>query len=158
MKFSNIKVPNKIPFTKIGFEKNQKDYDVLLEKRKEILVRLQAAREMGDLSENGAYTAAKFELRNTDRELRRLKYLIRFGVVTDKKGNDVVDFGSQVTIDDGREKMVFMIVSGYESNPTSSKLSSESPIGRALLGKKEGDKISVHSPDGIIEYKLLKIE
>lgn len=83
-------MPKKIPFTKEGFEKNQKDYDLLLEKRKEILVRLQAAREMGDLSENGAYTAAKLELRSTDRELRRLKYLLRFGVVTEKTNNGVV--------------------------------------------------------------------
>lgn len=151
-------MPKKIPFTKEGFEKNQKDYDLLLEKRKEILVRLQAAREMGDLSENGAYTAAKFELRSTDRELRRLKYLLRFGVVTEKTNNGVVDFGSVVSLDDGKEKMIFTMVSGYESNPTQNKLSIDSPLGKAILGKKAGNSVTLTMPEGITEYLICKIE
>lgn len=151
-------MPKKIPFTKEGFEKNQKDYDLLLEKRKEILVRLQAAREMGDLSENGAYTAAKLELRSTDRELRRLKYLLRFGVVTEKTNNGVVDFGSVVSLDDGKEKMIFTMVSGYESNPTQNKLSIDSPLGKAILGKKAGNSVTLTMPEGITEYLICKIE
>lgn len=157
VKYSNLPVPNKISFTKEGFEKNQKDYDNLLEKRKGILVRLQSAREMGDLSENGAYTGAKFELRTTDRELRRLKFLIRFGVVTEKTDNDVISFGSKVTLDDGKEKLVFTIVSGYESNPTSQKLSVESPIGKALIGKRAGEKITVNVPEGVLVYTIIGI-
>lgn len=147
-----------IPFTKEGFEKNQKDYQVLLEKRKEILVRLQAAREMGDLSENGAYQAARFELGSTDRELRRLKYLLRFGVVTEKKDGGVVNFGSVVTLNNGKEKMTFLMVSGYESNPTQNKLSIDSPLGKAIFGKKAGEKTIITSPDGVTEYTILKLE
>ena len=158
VKYSNLPVPKKIPFTKEGFEKNKKDNQILLEKRKEILVRLQRAREMGDLSENGAYKAARFELSATDRELRRLKYLLRFGVVTEKKNNERVDFGSTVTVFDGKEKFIFTIVSGYESNPTSQKLSVESPIGKALIGKRAGEKIFVNTPEGVNEYNIVKIE
>lgn len=150
--------PQKIPFTKEGFEKNQKDYQILLEKRKEILVRLQNAREMGDLSENGAYQAARFELGSTDRELRRLKYLLRFGVVTERTDSNIVDFGSRVTLDDGKEKMVFMMVSGFESNPTLNKLSIDSPLGKAIFGKKAGDKVLLKMVEGATEYLIYKVE
>lgn len=154
----SIPVLKKIPFTKEGFEKNQKDYDNLLAKRKEILVRLQAAREMGDLSENGAYQAARFELGSTDRELRRLKYLLKFGVVTEKKDNNSVDFGSRVTLDDGKEKMSFLMVSGFESNPGLNRLSIDSPLGKAIFGKKAGDKVLLKMPEGTTEYLISKVE
>ena len=158
MKYSNLPLPKKIPFTKEGFEKNQKDYNNLLEKRKEILVRLQAAREMGDLSENGAYHAARFELSSTDRELRRLKYLLRFGVVTEKKDNRIVGFGSRATLTSGEEEMSFLMVSSFESNPTLNKLSIDSPLGKAIIGKKAGEKAIITSPDGVTEYNIVKIE
>lgn len=155
---TNFPLPKKIPFTKEGFEKIQKDYDLLLKKRKEILIRLQAAREMGDLSENGAYTSAKFELRSADRELRRLKYLLRFGEVKDKNTGDLIDFGSTVTLDDGTEKMTFMLVSGYESNPTSEKLSLNSPLGQAIMGKRAHDEVRINTMDGEIKYTILSVK
>lgn len=154
----NIPVPKKIPFTRQGLEKVKNDYQALSEKRKEILIRLQAAREMGDLSENGAYTSAKFELRSTDRELRRLKFLLRFGEVKEKRTGDLIDFGSKVVLDDGNGKMTFMLVSGYESNPGEEKLSVNSPLGQAIVGKKQGDKVVIKTLDGEINYTILTVE
>lgn len=153
----NIPVPNKIPYTKEGFEKVQKDYDLLLKKRKEILVRLQAAREMGDLSENGAYTSAKFELRSTDREIRQLKFLLKFGVITPSNKGGVIDFGSTVTLFDGKDELTFTMVSGYESDPTKQKLSVYSPLGKSIVGKHIGEKVTINTPDGLITYKIIKV-
>lgn len=147
-----------IPFTRQAYEKMGKDVQALTIKRKEILIRLQAAREMGDLSENGAYKAARFELGSTDGELLRLTYLLHVGVVCEHKNTGIVDFGSRVMIDDGVSKRSFTIVSGYESDPAKQKLSVNSPLGKALVGKRAGDKIVVNAPAGATCYMILSID
>lgn len=141
-------------FTKAGFDKMRADHNRLEKERAEILIRLQAAREMGDLSENGAYKAARFELSSTDRQLRKLKYLIQFGHVSNKKNSDKADFGSNITLKHGSELFKFMLVSSFESDPKKSKLSVESPIGKAVLYKKVGDVIEVSAPAGKISYVI----
>jgi transcription elongation factor GreA len=146
-----------IPLTQEGFNQAKNDFGELQQKREQILLRLQAAREMGDLSENGAYTAAKFELGSTDRELRRLAHLLKYGVVKQKSGNNKVEFGSVVTVKNGSEEMTFTLVSGYESNPAEKKLSMGSPLGAAVLGKAINDKIVVQAPVGEKKYKIIKI-
>lgn len=149
----------KIQFTRSGFEKTKNDLDVLTEKRKTAVVNLQTAREHGDLSENGAYKAARFELVNIDRELRRFKYLLRFGeVVETKNDKSAADFGSIVTLKSKDRQMTFTIVGPYESSPSKNQLSIASPIGKAILGHKKGDKIFVLTPNGKTEYKVIKIE
>jgi len=151
---------NDIPVIQLseeGYKQFQADFDRLTEERKEILVRLQAAREMGDLSENGAYHAAKFELGTTDRQLRKLTYQLRFGQVTKSKGNGLVDFGSTVTISQNGREMTFTLVSGYESNPSEHKLSVYSPIGQAIMGKKAGDTAIADVPAGKLEIKIISI-
>lgn len=150
-------LPKRIPFTKEGYQKLEKDLEKLSQYRKEVLVRLQAAREMGDLSENGAYKAARFELSSTDRELRRIRFLLRFGDITEKKNVGVIDFGSKIEIDDGKGKMVFTLVSGYESDPGKERLSVSSPLGKALVGKHIGDKVIVNAPDGQTSYTIVNV-
>lgn len=148
-----------IQFTKSGFEKTQKDFDSLTEKRKTAVLNLQHAREMGDLSENGAYKAARFELSGIDRELRRLKYLLRFGeVIKTNADNSSADFGNTVTIKNNTKQITFTLVGPYESNPKSGSLSVASPIGKAVLGRKKGDKVFVFTPNGKMEYEVIKIE
>lgn len=149
--------PQKIPFTKKGYEKIKLDFQKLSQKRKEVLIRLQAAREMGDLSENGAYQGAKFELSSIDRQLRQLKYQIKFGEITETKNLGVVDFGSIVTLDNGFEKTIYTIVGTFESDPSLHTLSGNSPVGKAIMGKLVGDKVMISLSTGQIEYTILKI-
>lgn len=157
----NQKVSTRLPqilFTKEGMEKIQERFNYLTEYRQEVLVRLQAAREMGDLSENGAYKAARFELSDTDRELKRLRYQLRFGTVAEISKDGKVGFGNTVTIDDGNKEITFSLVSKYESDPKQRKLSIKSPFGEAVMGKKVGDEVMVKAPNGDKEYKIVKVE
>lgn len=156
MKYT-IKLPNPIPFTKEGYEKVKSDIELYIQKRKVAVINLRTARDMGDLSENAAYKAARFELNNIDQQLRYLRFQLRFGIVTSEKRGDVVGFGSKVTLDNGKQKMTFYLVGGYESNPVEEKLSVTSPIGKAVLNKKVGDTVFVRAPAGDIKYMIVKV-
>ncbi len=149
--------PAPIPFTQAGYSQLTADLERYSEERKEVLIRLQTAREMGDLSENGAYHAAKFELGRIDRELRRLTHLLRYGKVTATGSGGVIDFGARVTLDDGTQKRTFLMVSGYESDPGKQKLSIHSPLGKAIIGHKVGDKVTVTAPAGPLAYTIIRI-
>jgi len=150
--------PDPVPFTKDGYEKLKVRQAELLAKREIVLVSLQRAREMGDLSENGAYTAARFELGNTDRELKRLEYLIKYGQVVEAVGREKVGFGNLVTVELCGNEYTYMLVGTQESDPKLGRISLESPIGIALLGKKVGEKAVVTMPDRTIEYIVRKVE
>ncbi len=152
----NLK-PAKILFTPQGYQQLKTDLQRYTKERNEVITRLQTAREMGDLSENAAYHAAKFELGRIDRELRRLNHLIRYGEATETKHSQVVTFGCQVTLDHGGTPLTFTLVSKYESDPTKQKLSVDSPIGQAILGKAVGSKVSVSTPSGPINYTISKV-
>lgn len=154
---SNIPLPKKIQFTQAGYLKVQTDITILTEKRVTAVINLQTAREMGDLSENGAYKAARFELSAIDRELRRLNYLFRFGEVVSIQHTGTIAFGSQVSVTNGKERLQFMLVDGYESDPQQKKLSLKSPIGKAVIGKKAGDKIAVITPSGMKSYTIISV-
>lgn len=135
----------KILFTKAGYEKLPGALAKLQAYREEVLVRLQRAREQGDLSENGAYKAARFELGDTDAKIRRVQHQIKFGVPTDAPKDGTIGVGSSVTLvkDDG-SKVTYEIVGTYEADPLKGKISLESPMGLALKGKKSGEKIEVN--------------
>lgn len=147
-----------IPFTKEAYEKLKSEYQRLKKERIEIMERLKVAREMGDLSENGAYKYAKFELGSVGRQLREIKHLLDNGQVNDKKTTtNVVDFGSTVTVQQDTKEFTFIIVSAHESDLTKNKLSMDSPLGQALMGKTIGDKMTISAPIGDISYTILKI-
>jgi len=145
-----------IQFTKEGYEKIKKDYDELLAKRKPAVLVLKEARELGDLSENGLYKAARANLSSIDNRLRRLDNMIKRGeVVNPVKG--VVGIGSKVIVSDGKMKKEFSIVGEQEADPLNHKISNVSPIGKALLGKKVGDSVVIEIPSGKLTYKILEI-
>ena len=153
-----LKQPEPVPFTKEGYAKLKPRQAELLAKREIVLVSLQRAREMGDLSENGAYTSAKFELGNVDRELRRVEYHLKYGKVVEPSSDGKVGLGSKVTVElDGKE-YVYTLVGTQESDPKKGLLSLESPIGLALLGKKMGEKVVVLMPDRQIEYLIKNLD
>lgn len=152
-----MRTPQPIAFTTEGFDKVQKEHQELILRRKDAVIQLRTAREMGDLSENGAYKAARHELSTIDRRLRHLNMLLRFGRVVEKKTSNQVDIGSTVVVDDGNQKREFVIVGNFESNPIAGKISTISPIGRALMGKRIDDSVNVQTPSGIITYTVRKI-
>lgn len=147
-----------IPFTKIGYEKVLAELVALEEERKEVLVRLQTAREMGDLSENGAYKAARWELGGIDRRLRELNRLKLMGRVTEAKDGTVISFGSRVRVkNEAGQDFTYELVNEYESDPSKNKLSVHSPLGRQLEGKRVGDAIEVEAPAGTQKYLVLEV-
>ncbi len=148
---------NNIYFTNQGIEKVKKEYEELILKRKDAVYTLKRAREMGDLSENGLYKAAKFELGNIDRNIRRVKFFLTKGKVTNTPQKGVIGIGSKIIINDNTGKREFNIVGNYESNPSENKISHISPLGKALLNKKVGETIEIKTPSGKRTYKILKV-
>jgi transcription elongation factor GreA len=153
-----VNVQKTIPFTADAYAQNESEFARLTQLRKEVMERLIVAREMGDLSENGAYTAAKFELGNIGRQLRYLKHVLMYGYVAQTTtATDVADFGKTITLKNDSEEFTFMLVSEHESNLAENKLSLKSPIGQAAKGKKVGDRVEVTTPKGTVNYTLIKI-
>ena len=139
---------NTIPFTQDGLDKVMAERSKLEAERPEVVSNLQKAREMGDLSENGYYKESKARLGWLDGRLRYLNRLI--------KQAEIMESG-QVVLSDGEKTYEYKIVGGYESNPQEKTISYQSPLGRAVNGKKAGDIVKVETPSGTKEYKILKI-
>jgi len=148
---------SKIIFTKNGFEKLRKDYEELVESRPLAVADLRKAREMGDLSENGYYRAAKFKLSDIDRNIRRYSYLIKSAQVINSFQKEVVEIGSKVSLIIGNSEKNYQIVGEYEANPGDGKISHLSPIGKALIGKKAGEIVKIESPSGQTEISIKQI-
>lgn len=131
-------------------------------KRKEVAGKIKEAREQGDLSENAEYDAAKDEQRDIEARIEELEKILKNAevVVEDEVDLDSISIGCTVTVYDNEfeEEMEFKIVGSTEANSLAGKISNESPVGRALLGKKEGEIVEVETQAGVIEYKVLKIE
>lgn len=153
-----MKKPIEIKVTKEGFQKFKDEIAKLEERRPGVVVRMSAAREQGDLSENAGYHAAKEELGNIDRRLRELKIFVRFADIIDSSGSGIVGLGSKVIVDDGSGEREFMIVGKTEANPMEAKMSDASPIGKALMGKKSGDLVEVEIPDGKANFKIVSVK
>lgn len=146
-----------IPFTKEGLEIIQKEYDTLLKERPEAVWHLKTARELGDLSENGYYKASRFKLSQIDSRLRHLKHLLTNSKVIEKSLSSGVDLGTKVTVHDGDGERTFLLVGGFESDPSVGKISHNSPLGKALLGARIGEKRTIETPKGKREYTVLRI-
>ena len=131
-------------------------------KRKEVAQKIKEAREQGDLSENAEYDAAKDEQRDIELRIEELEKLLKNAevVVEDEIDLDKINIGCSVLVYDKEfdEEIQFKIVGSTEANSLQGKISNESPVGQALLGKKVGDEIQVETQAGVMEYKVLKIE
>lgn len=131
-------------------------------RRKEVAGKIKEAREQGDLSENAEYDAAKDEQRDIEARIDELEKILKNAevVVEDEVDLDSISIGCTVTVYDieFEEEMEFKIVGSTEANSLAGKISNESPVGQALLGKKVGETVEVETQAGVIEYKVLKIE
>jgi len=129
------------------------------EMRQKIADIIKEAKEQGDLSENAEYTEAKRQQADNERRIMELENQIRTSEVASfVKGSKVVQMGSKVKVKFNGEEQIFEIVGSNEADPLSWKISNESPIGKALLGKKAGDKIKAGTPSGEKEYKILEVK
>ncbi len=146
-------------FTKSGYEALKKEQEELLtRKRPEAVEELQKARELGDLSENGYYKAARAKLSSIDSRSRYLAIRLKYGKIIETRFDGSVNYGTRVTINDGISNREFEIVGKEESNPLEGKLSPESPIGRALMGKRSGDRVDIEIPVGKVTYTVLDVK
>jgi transcription elongation factor GreA len=149
--------------TEIGLKDLKKEYNELVKiKRPQVVTRLSTARDMGDLSENAEYTAARDELAFIDGRIDELENLLKKVIIIKEKSrgkkNNNINLGSKVTVRINGKKESFTIVGEWESDPGEKKISNESPLGKALLGKSVGGEIEIQAPAGKIKYKILEIE
>lgn len=153
---------NKVYLTKEGLDTFQTEYDELTKvKRPAVLEQVTSARSLGDLSENAEYAAARDELSFIDGRIAELKELFKnVSLINDSKNNKTnhqVRLGSRVTLHVDGKKEVFTVVGEWEADPAEKKISHESPLGQALLGKRVGEKVQVEAPVGKIIYKIVDI-
>lgn len=146
--------------TTTGLEKMKSELDNLIQvKRPEVIKALKEARALGDLSENAEYDAARQEQAQTEARIKELESMIEHAVVIENVDTNEVSIGTRVTIeyvgDDDTEE--YSIVGVKEADPFNNKISNESPIARAILGKKIGDIVSVDSPNGKYDVKVVAI-
>ncbi len=146
--------------TQEGYDKLQDELNYLSSiKRREIAERIERAKDLGDLSENAEYSEAKdAQALNEGRILELTNTLKNVTVVNNEGSKEEVSMGSSVTVkSDGKEKK-YTIVSFNEADPINGKISNESPLGVAFLGKKRGSTVNVETPRGLVEYKIIKID
>jgi transcription elongation factor GreA len=154
---------NKIQLTKKGFQDLQEELDELVNvKLPEVVKRISVARDKGDLSENTEYQNAKEDKDIIDARISEIEDVIKRAEVVNKtRSKTVVGIGSEVTTypqDDKRKKMTITIVGEFEGDVEQGMISIVSPLGKALLGKKQGDKVTVSAPAGDIIYVIDKVK
>ena len=147
--------------TEKGFEEMKKELEYLqTKKRPEVIESLKEARSLGDLSENAEYDAARTEQAEVEARIATLTSMIENAEVIEEADTDKVSIGNVVEIEyieDG-EKETYTIVGRTEADPFENKISNESPIALAIMGKKKGQKAKVSSPNGEYEVKVLSIK
>ena len=150
---------NDIKLTKEGLEALKVELVELRDvKRPKLVDRLSNARSQGDLSENSDYQSAKEELEFLDGRIEELEEVIKVATVIPLAKKGGIDVGAKVTVKAGASEVIFNIVGEWEADPVQKKISHESPLGKALVGRKIGDVVEVEAPAGKIEYQILAID
>lgn len=152
---------DKILLTSEGLQKLKAELDHLINvRRPEVLERLQRAKELGDTADNAEYEEAQNEQGFVESRIVELERMLKDAeIMTPEKSRAThVRFGSKVTVqyEDGQQKK-FTIVGSPESNPSDGRISNESPVGKALLGKHAGDEVEVLVPKGAIKLKVVSV-
>ncbi len=147
--------------TNEGLEKMKKELEYLkMEKRPEVIQALKEARALGDLSENAEYDAARSAQSEVENKITELETMIEHAVIISESKDGKVSIGSSVKIKyiDDNEEETFTIVGSKEADPFNNRISNESPIAVALIGKKVKDVVSVDSPNGKYDIEILEIK
>ena len=151
---------NTVKMTKEGLNTLKTELDELVGvKRPRLVERLSNARQQGDLTENSDYANAKEELEFLDGRILELENVLKNALVVSGNGKGGgVSLGTKVTVKVNGDKHVYEIVGEWEADPSNKKISHESPLGQALVGKKVGEKVDVEAPAGKLTYQVLAIE
>ena len=149
--------------TSEGLKKLESELDELIVvKRKEVAQKIKEAREQGDLSENAEYDAAKDEQRDIEARIEEIEKILKNAEIVDEDEVDLgtINIGCQIKILDCEfdEELTYKIVGSTEANSLKGKISNESPVGKALIGKKVGDLVAVETQVGVVQYKVLDIQ
>ena len=146
-----------------GYDKLKKEIDHLRgDKRREVAERIRVAREFGDIAENAEYDDAKNEQAMLEHKIAQLEErLLSARVITKREiSKDTVSIGSHVRLRDmqANKSIEYHIVGSAEANPAENKLSNESPVGKAIMGKKKGEVVEVSAPRGALKFKIMEIK
>jgi transcription elongation factor GreA len=146
----------KFKLTKEGLAEHEAELKELIGSRPEIAEKIKVAREQGDLKENAEYQAARDEQSHIEDRITELEHILKnVEIIKSGKKKDVVELGEEVTLSaSGSDDRVFTIVGSLEANPSEGKVSNESPMGEAILGKKVGDTIEVNGK----KYKIKRVQ
>lgn len=147
--------------TQERFEELKKELEELKTKRRmEVAERLKQAKEFGDLSENSEYAEARDEQSLVEGRIFELEELLKKAAIIQKTAGMKAraEIGSTVTVKKGEAVLKYTIVGAYDANPAEGKISDESPLGMALVGRKVGEKAKAVTPSGEAEYEVLKVE
>ena len=149
--------------TDAGLQKLEDElHDLKVNRRKEVAGKIKEAREQGDLSENAEYDAAKDEQRDIETRIEEIEKILKNAevVVEDEVDVNKINVGCTVKVYDEEfeEELEFKIVGSSEANSLQGKISNESPVGKALIGRSIGDVVEVETQAGVISYKVLAIE
>lgn len=137
----------------------QELHELKTKKRQEIAARLEHAKSLGDLSENAEYQETKEEQEMMEQRIAELEERVREAVVMQKPvKTDSVRVGSTVVVQSSHGEDTYTILGSEEADPGRGKISNESPLGKAFLGKKAGDKVEVHTPAGAVVYTITEIK
>lgn len=152
-----------VPFTPEGYRKLQEEIEYLsTTKRREVAERIKHAREFGDISENSEYDDAKNEQAMLEQRIIMLEERLASARVidADEVSGDVVSVGTRVKLKDmdANETVEYTIVGSAEANPAEQRLSNESPVGKAIIGKKKGEVVEVAAPRGSLKFKILDVK
>jgi transcription elongation factor GreA len=148
--------------TREGYQRLKKEIEELSTvRRREVAERIKSAREFGDIAENAEYDAAKNEQAMLEARIAKLEEQLNAARVIEKReiSKDVVSVGSTVRLRDvdAKQTVEYRIVGSAEANPAELKLSNESPVGKAIIGRKKGETVEVTTPRGSLKYKILEI-
>lgn len=146
--------------TQEGLEKMRHELlELKTVRRREIALRIQEAKELGDLSENAEYVEAKNEQSFVEGRIVELESILKNATIITqgKRTSDIVQVGSSVRVQKDGEEIDYEIVGSNEADPSAGKISNESPLGTAFLGKKVGEVVAVDVPKGTVEYTIVHI-
>jgi len=151
---------NNVKLTQEGSQQLERELAELKNiKRPKAVERLRSARGMGDLSENSEYVAAKEDLSFIDGRILEIEEIVKVASIVDGHTDcKAVSIGNKITVESNSSQEEYSIVGDFEADPVNRKLSSASPIAKALLGKKVGDVVQVNAPAGKVTYKIITIK
>jgi len=137
-----------------GLARMRAEHDQLARRRPEVVARIKAAKELGDLKENADYTAAREEQSFLEGRIQALEGILRDAVVVEAPTGPTVAIGSRVSLEVDGERVSYTIVSPSEADPAAGRISYASPVGRALMGHGPGTELAVRTPTGEVHYRI----